>query len=69
MRTGFRPEAFPSYRRMMVFIDGENLAINFKKYLKEGMLQKEDVQYEENIYIWHQDSIKKYDGHEIIRAY
>lgn len=59
----------PSFRRMMVFIDGENLVFNYQKLLKNGNIPKNSVKHLTDVYVWEKDSILKPGLHEIIRAH
>ena len=57
----------PSYRRMMVFIDGENLAISYQDSLKKGAIPKSGIIHEPNTYVWHRRTINA-ARNEVIRA-
>lgn len=58
----------PSYRRVMAFIDGENLAFNFQTMLKSTSLVKnKDVIHREDVFVWHPFTILLHK-HEILRA-
>lgn len=40
--------------RIMIFVDGENLAIRFKQYLKDnpGMKKRADLAFRDDTYVW-----------------
>lgn len=44
--------AVPSYGRMMVFIDGENLVCRYQEMLKNGYVPHNDVAHEPDVYVW-----------------
>ena len=57
----------PIYRRMMVFIDGENLVLRFQDILRQSNLPKNDVSHLNDVYVWHPQTISA-SQNEIIRA-
>jgi uncharacterized LabA/DUF88 family protein len=57
----------PLYRRMMVFIDGENLVFNYQSRLVSGCIPKDGIQNKKDTFVWHPLTING-DRHEIIRA-
>ena len=59
----------PPHRRMMVFIDGENLAFNYQSTLRnnQSLFPTADVKHLEDTYVWHPNSIYN-SKHEILRA-
>ncbi|ADE36618.1 NYN domain-containing protein [Methanohalophilus mahii] len=64
----YGPTPVPSYRRMMVFIDGENLVFNYLSLLKNGKVPNDPVQHEKDVFVWHINSVVNPQFHEIIRA-
>ena len=62
------PENLQSGTKAMVFIDGENLAIQFTK-LREGVEPRVDVVYEPNIFVWSKLAQAKHTACEIVRRY
>ena len=62
------PRPMPSFRRMMVFIDGENVVLNYQGLLKKGCSPKDSVKHLQDVYVWEENSIKNYGLHNIIRA-
>ncbi|MBP2031209.1 uncharacterized LabA/DUF88 family protein [Methanohalophilus levihalophilus] len=58
----------PSYRRMMVFVDGENLVFNYQSSLKNGRRPTPSVQHEQDVFVWNINSVINPQLHEIIRA-
>lgn len=58
----------PSFRRMMVFVDGENIVFNYQKLLKEGRISTTAVQHEPDVYAWEPSSILSPGLHEVIRV-
>lgn len=58
----------PAFRRMMVFIDGENIVFSYQKLLKKKGLSKDSVKHLTNTYAWEENSIKNPGLHNIIRA-
>ncbi|MDF2451908.1 MAG: hypothetical protein K0S26_1412 [Bacteroidota bacterium] len=58
----------PSYRRMMIFIDGENLVFNYQNTLKNNPQKLKDmVSHLQDVYVWHPNTVKA-TKHEVIRA-
>jgi len=66
MSQGPRPMSL--FRRMMVFIDGENLVFNYQKLLDEGYTQTDSVKHVKDVYVWEENSILNHGLHNIIRA-
>lgn len=62
------PRSMPNFRRMMVFVDGENVVFNYQKLLKEGRTSTIAVQHEPDVYAWEPRSIINPGLHEIIRV-
>ena len=59
----------PSFRRMMVFIDGENIVMNYQKLLDERSSPKDSVKHLQDVYVWEENSIINPGLHNIIRAH
>jgi len=57
----------PSFRRLMVFVDGENLVFSFEKMLKDGLIPNENTIHLENIFVWNEKTIDP-RMFEVIRA-
>ena len=53
----YSPTSVPSYRRMMVFIDGENLVFSFQKLKEKGLKPIDQVEHLKDVYVWHPGSI------------
>jgi uncharacterized LabA/DUF88 family protein len=57
-----------SYRRMMIFIDGENLVFNYQATLKNHSSNiNHEVSHLQDIYVWHPKSFVPYKF-EVLRA-
>lgn len=56
-------------RRMMIFIDGENLVCRYQSMLKKGLIPQPGLCHESDIYVWSINGLRVPSGHEIIRAY
>lgn len=54
-------------RRMMVFVDGENLVLRYQAMLAKGHTPGPDVKHEKDVYVWSPRSIDPED-HIILRA-
>lgn len=63
--TGSTPT--PSFRRMMVFIDGENIVFCYQKMLDNGFKPKDSVTHLKDVYVWEVRSINP-SLHDIIRV-
>ena len=63
---GARP--MPSFRRMMVFIDGENIVFSYEKLVEDGYSPKDSVEHSPDVYVWEENSIKNPGLHNIVRA-
>ena len=48
------PASYPNNARIMIFVDGENLAIRFRSFIeKEGLSELQDhIGYEKDIFVW-----------------
>lgn len=63
------PRAMPSFRRMMVFVDGENVVLNYQRSLDEGGYSpKDSVKHLRDVWVWEENSIINPGLHNIIRA-
>jgi uncharacterized LabA/DUF88 family protein len=58
----------PQFRRMMVFIDGENIVLSYQRMLDKGRLALGSVKHELDVYVWEERSIIGIGLHDIIRA-
>lgn len=70
MGIGLVPSTAPTppYRRMMAFIDGENLVFNYQASVKHPEVKpKSSVSFLENVFVWNPATINS-SQHEIIRA-
>lgn len=53
MDTSFFPSSVQPSSKVMIFIDGENLAIRYGEIISKAELEKQPhVEYEESIYVW-----------------
>lgn len=62
------PRPMPAFRRMMVFIDGENITFSYQRLLDKNHSPKNSVKHSENVYVWEENSIQFPGLHNIIRA-
>lgn len=67
MSIAFAPRPMPSFKRMMVFVDGENIVFNYQKLL-ENNLPKDSVKHMQDVYAWEEKTIMNPGLHNIIRA-
>ncbi len=59
----------PQYRRMMIFVDGENLVFRYQDMLSKGFIPHVHNSYEKDIFVWNQNSLVNLQKqHEILRA-
>lgn len=59
----------PNYRRMMVFIDGENIAITFKRMVEEkGYVPRPSVINKKDVYVWNPEYFCCPNLHVIVRC-
>lgn len=58
----------PAYKRMMIFIDGENIVFNFQALKKDLPITNEGILHEPDTFVWHHDTIKDPYQFEILRA-
>ncbi|WP_010499995.1 NYN domain-containing protein [Paenibacillus elgii] len=66
----YGPKDFTSYRKMMVFIDGENITMRFQE-LKSRLKVREGVNELRDVYVWRTETTQTacdIGKHEIIRA-
>lgn len=59
---------FPSYRRMRVFVDGENLVVRYQEMLKAGWEPRPEVLHLQDIYVWSPLTTEEARGHDIERC-
>ena len=61
----------PATRRIMFFIDGENIVCRYQAMLGKGFVPKIEVCHEQDVYAWQQGLVVRMDVEEIeiIRAY
>jgi uncharacterized LabA/DUF88 family protein len=60
-------DPLPSLRRLMIFIDGENLVNRYQAMVDDGRKPKSDVQHEKDTYVWHNNTwVPRY--HVVCRA-
>lgn len=64
----FSTGSIPPAKRIMMFIDGENLVSRYQDLLKQGRIQSPDVRHGENVFVWHPMTYSPGPDH-IIRAY
>ena len=57
----------PAFRRMMVFVDGENVVFNYQMLLKDNR-SRDSVKHKKDVYVWEPRSIINQGLHEIIRV-
>lgn len=57
------------FRKMMVFVDGENMVFCYQKLLKNGRAPCKSVKHEKDVYVWNKNTIKNPGSHNIIRVY
>jgi len=55
-------------RRMMVFIDGENLVFRYQEMVKRGFVPRDDMKHEADVFVWIDGFTHLGQQHEIIRA-
>jgi len=60
----------PFLRRMMVFIDGENIICRYQHMVKNGKIPRTTVIHENDVYVWEKNITENQiiNKHEIIRA-
>ena len=64
-------EAIPPFRRMMVFIDGENLVFRFQEMCKKWQVNESfmpNVSYHKDVYVWVAHMLPCVGMHEVIRC-
>jgi hypothetical protein len=57
----------PPFRRMMAFIDGENVVYRFQALAKEGRTVRKETRHEPDVFAWFDGAVASRD-HDIIRA-
>ena len=63
-----QPRPMPDFRRMMIFIDGENLVFNYQKEVNNGRTPNSQDHYIEDVFVWRPRITDRMGLHEIIRA-
>ena len=58
----------PNYKRLMTFIDGENLVFQYQNLLNKGKSPNETVKHLEDVYAWSINAMYNLQYAEIIRA-
>lgn len=66
--SGGAPPQKPEFKRMMVFIDGENLVFNFQKF-KDNWGVYDDILHKKDVYVWRESSLDDLKQIEVIRAF
>jgi uncharacterized LabA/DUF88 family protein len=59
---------YPHFRRVMVFVDGENLVCRYQDMLVEGANAHPSVQHLRNVFAWSTDTVKIAGLYEVERA-
>ena len=49
-------------KRIMYFVDGENLVIRFQKMKEEGRRPLNGIKHNANVYVWHPDIVQNIRG-------
>jgi uncharacterized LabA/DUF88 family protein len=58
-----------SQKRMMVFIDGENLVARFQAMIDAGRVRDSAVAYDKDVFVWGRGCLRPYvDGYDVIRV-
>ena len=60
--------ATPSFRRLMIFADGENLVLRYQSMIKNGWIPRDDMKHIRDILIWHESFSQMVSLDEVIRA-
>lgn len=55
-------------RRMMVFVDGENLVFRYQNMLKRGFIPRDDLVHDPDTYVWNASFTQLALQHEILRV-
>lgn len=55
-------------RRIMVFVDGENLVFRYQSMLKRGFIPRDDLVHEPDVYVWNESFTLLAQQHEILRV-
>lgn len=64
--TGTGP--YPHFRRVMVFVDGENLVCRYQGMMSGGKTPHLSVQHRSDVFVWAPDTVKIYGLYEVERA-
>ena len=57
----------PSFGKMMVFVDGENLVFRYQAMIEKGRTQKQSVSHKKDVYAWEANTVQA-GLHNVIRA-
>ena len=68
MNTSPTIHDFQPTRKIMVFVDGENLVARFQEGLRSGLTPREDLIHEENSIVWSHSYTSISSDHEILRV-
>lgn len=55
-------------RRMMVFVDGENLVFRYQEMVKKGFVPRDDMKHEPDVFVWFDGFTHLGQQHEIVRT-
>lgn len=58
----------PAFKRLMAFLDGENIVFQYQSLLKKGRIPNKTVKHRPNVYAWSVDVISNINYAEIYRA-
>jgi hypothetical protein len=61
-------QAVPSFGRMMVFIDGENLVFRYQQMLDMGYVPHPDIPHERDVFVWGPNRPHFVGQHVVLRA-
>lgn len=67
MGTSYAPRAVPSFGRMMVFVDGENITMRYQAMLLKGYVPRKEVVHHPDIFVWTPHTILP-EQHTVLRA-
>jgi uncharacterized LabA/DUF88 family protein len=62
------PRLVKPTRRMMVFVDGENLVLRFQDMLRRGYIPRNDLFHDPDVAVWHPSFTYLAQFHEILRV-
>lgn len=55
-------------RRMMVFVDGENLVFRYQEMVRKGFVPRDDMKHEPDVFVWLDGFTQLGQQHELIRT-